>query len=338
MAIVAGTAGSPLGFVLIKHDVAIALAVVPKLFRRIDDWLTVMVAVPLLALIARVAVGGLPSDRRSMLGVAITALIAAGVAKLLIERLRFHRADGVLAHEAQRLRARVGYAVSLTLGAFVMAIATLAVLGLFDENGILIGGCIGLSVGVLLPLVQAHGHRLRGRIASPGLHRFPRAWIAAAAVSVGVGVGSVFIPSSHDLNAIVIISYALGVLALTARVDAEVVRFMTLVGHGGLSLLRHWLSVQIALLWPLAILLMVAGSWPLAIAICLVSIAVPLVTALRILAYRALSPLVADWTVALVVGAAGYAGFTLPPLGGVIIAIAMLGLARRGANARWLLQ
>jgi hypothetical protein len=58
---------------------------------------------------------------------------------------------------------------------------------------------------------------------------------------------------------------------------------------------------------------------------------------LRIFAYRALSRVVADWAVAIVILAALYASLTALTLGPIVIGGAILSLVRRGARARWLL-
>jgi hypothetical protein len=65
--------------------------------------------------------------------------------------------------------------------------------------------------------------------------------------------------------------------------------------------------------------------------------ALPVLTALRIFAYRALSRVMADWAVAIVIIAAIYASLTAPPLGPLILVGASLWLARQGAGTRWLL-
>lgn len=102
-------------------------------------------------------------------------------------------------------------------------------------------------------------------------------------------------------------------------------------------MLRHWLPIQLALLWPAALVLLAGQAWVPAGVTAAVAVALPVLTALRIFAYRALSRLAADWAVAIVIIAAVYAGVTAPPLGPVIVVGAIVWLARRGAGARWLL-
>jgi len=86
-----------------------------------------------------------------------------------------------------------------------------------------------------------------------------------------------------------------------------------------------------------ALVLLAAQAYVPATVAVLIAATLPVVTALRIFAYRAVSRLIADWAVAIVILAAVYAGFTAPPLGPMIIVAAIVWLARRGAGARWLL-
>jgi len=204
---------------------------------------------------------------------------------------------------------------------------------------LVLGVCSGLPVGLLFPFVREHVRKWWRRFAPGSLRslahfRLPLA--KAAALSMVFGILGLLIPSKHYLDAIFIGVYGLGVILLTASVNAQVVRYMTLVGHGSASLLRHWLPIQIALLWPAALVLMVAQAYVPATVAMLIAAIMPVVTALRIFAYRALSRLIADWTVAIVILAAVYAGFTVPPLGPLVIVCAIVWLARRGMRTRWL--
>jgi hypothetical protein len=302
--------------------------------------LTLLVLVPLFTLLARTWLATLPDDLRELVPFGASSLFATILAKALIERLWFHRTDGVLAPFAQRTGDGIAYLGALMLAGIAMGVSAFALLGLLDPRGMVLGLCSGLPAGLLFPFVREHLHKWWRRIAPKSLRSFAHFQLPlakAAALSVVVGILSLALPSEHDLGTIVIGFYGLGVILLTAPVDARVVRYMTLVGHGGASLLRHWLPIQIALLWPAVLVLLAARAYVTATAAVLITAALPVVTALRIFAYRAVSRLIADWTVAIVILAAAYAGFTAPPLGPIIIVGAIVWLARRGAKTRWLL-
>jgi hypothetical protein len=302
--------------------------------------LTLLVLVPLFTLFARAWLATLPDDLRELVAFGASSLFATILAKALIERLWFHRTDGVLAPLAQRTRDGIAYLGALMLAGIAMGVSAFALLGLLDPRGMVLGVCSGLPAGLLFPFVRERVRKWWRRLAPRSLRslaHFQLPLAKAAALSVVVGILSLALPSEHYLGAIAIGFYGLGVILLTAPVDARVVRYMTLVGHGGASLLRHWLPIQIALLCPAALVLLAAQAYVPATVAVLIAATLPVVTALRIFAYRAVSRLIADWTVAIVILAAAYAGLTAPPLGPIIIVAAIVWLARRGAEARWLL-
>jgi hypothetical protein len=334
------TAGTPLRHALAKHDAAIVLSVLRGLSGRVVDGVTLLVVVPVLALFARAWLAALPDELRALAGFGASSLIATLLAKGLIERLWFHQADGVLARDAQRPSDAAAFLAPLIFAGIAMGLGALAVLGLADPGGMVMGVCSGLPAGALLPFVREHLRRWWRRFAPQNLRsltqtRLPLA--KAAGLSVAVGIASLSLPSEYYLDAIAVGVYGLGVILLTAGVDARVVRYMTLVGHNGASLLRHWLPIQLALLWPAAIVLLAAQAWVPASVTVLIAVALPVVTALRIFAYRAFSRLIADWAVGIVILGAVYVGLTLPPLGPAIIGAALVWLARHGAGSRWLL-
>lgn len=327
-------------FALAKHDAAIALSVGRELRGRVIDALTLLVLLPLLALFARAWLAGLPDDHRDIGAFAAASLLATLLAKALVERLWFHRLDGVVASYAQRPREGIAFIVPLLLGGIAIGVGALALLGLVDPGGMVLGVCSGLPAGMLFPFVREHVRSWWRRLATKHLLSLTRTSLSparAAALSVGVGILCLIMPSRVYLDTIATGFYTLAVILLTAPVDARVVRYMTLVGHGGTSLLRHWLPIQLALTWPAVFVLLAGQAWIPAGVAAVVAVALPVLTALRIFAYRALSRLAADWAVAIVIIAAVYAGVTAPPIGPVIVFGAIVWLARRGAGARWLL-
>lgn len=325
---------------LAKHDSAIVLSALRNLRGRVIDGLTLLVLVPLLALFARAWLARLPDDHRDIVAFAAAPLLAILLAKALIERLWFHRMDGIVASYAQRPREGIAFVTLLLLGGIAIGLGALSLLGFVDPGGMMLGVCSGLPAGLLFPFLREHVRRWWRRVAPKPLLSLSRtrpSLTRAAALSLGVGIVSLIIPSRFYLDSIANGCYALAVILLTAPVDARVVRYMTLVGRDGASLLRHWLPIQLALLWPAALVLLAGQTWIPAGVTAVVAVALPVLTALRIFAYRALSRLAADWAVAIVVLAAVYAGVTAPPLGPVIVVGAIVWLARRGAGARWLL-
>jgi hypothetical protein len=332
--------GKPLRLALAKYDAAIALSTLRGLRGRVVDGLTLLVLVPLLGLFVRQWLARLPDDPREMGAFAAASLLAALLAKALIERLWFHRTDGILARYSQRPREWIAFVAPLLLGGIAIGVGALALLGLVDPGGMALGVCSGLPAGLLFPFVREHVRRWWRLLATRHLrtvNRTPLSLTRAAALSVGAGIVGLIMPSSFYLDAMATGFYALAIILLTAPVDARVVRYMALVGHGDTSLLRHWLPIQLAVLWPASLVMLAGQAWVPAGVMAVVAATLPVLTALRIFAYRALSRLAADWAVAVVIIAAVYAGVTAPPLGPLIIVGAIVWLARRGAGARWLL-
>lgn len=279
---------------------------------RVIDGLTLLVLVPLLALFARAWLAGLPDDHRDMGAFAAASLLATLLAKALIERLWFHRMDGVVASYAQRPREGISFVTPLLLGGIAMGLSALSLLGLVAPGEMVLGVCSGLPAGLLFAFAREHMRKWWRRLATRHLRsltRTPLSLTRAAALSVGMGIVGLIMPSRFYLDAIATGFYTLGVILLTAPVNARVVRYMTLVG-------QTWIPAGVTVV---------------------AAVALPALTALRIFAYRALSRLAADWAVAIVIIAAVYAGVTAPPIGPVIVFGAIVWLARRGAGARWLL-
>lgn len=325
---------------LIKYEAAIAIAFARGLSRRARDILTLLVAVPLLALFARAWIATLPGDLRQLVVLCGFTLFATVLAKALVERLWYHRTQGVLARDAQRREDGIAYVLPLLLGGIACGFGVLSLLGFIAAESAVWAVCMGVPSGLLFPFVRDLVLNGWHRLASLRLRLLTHGRLSltkAAALSAGVGMVSLAVPAAHHFDAVSIALYAVGVVLLTGSVDSRVVRYMTLVGHGSASLLRHWLPYQLALLGPLAIVLLLAQEPASATTAAIIAAALPMVTALRIFAYRAASRLMADWMVAIIILVAVYAGFTALPLGPTVLVGATIWLSRRGADSRWLL-
>lgn len=325
---------------LLRHDAALASSVIRALSRRKVDGFTLLIGVPILAIVARAGIAEMPDEGRSMVSLGVTWLFATVLGKVLIERLWYHRTDGVLAHEAQQTREAIAYIIPSSIFALTIGFAAIASLGLCDLRSVVLGVCCGLPSGAIFPRVKEQVRRAWSRLAPNGFRVSdrPNVKLARAAItSTAIGVAALVMPIESHLVALLVGAYVLVVVLLTAPVDAQVVRYMTLVGHSASSLLRHWLPLQIVLTSPMMIVLLIGQAWiPAAIA-AISTLALPSVTAMRILAYRAFDRLIAEWSVVLIIIAAIYAGFALPPLGPIVLVAGLSWLATRGAKNRWLL-
>lgn len=329
-----------LRFALIKHDAAIAKAAVRQIAKRTADLLTVLIGLPLLAIIARAWLEGLPIELRDLLAYGASALIATVGTKALLERVWFHQSEGALARFAQRSSDWLSYIVPLLAAGIIAGLSAMAAVGIVNLGSAALGICAGVAGGLAIPFVRERVRRW-WRDLTPtkkfDVLRHKNALTISAAVSCAIGTICALLPEDNILAAILAGIYNVVVILLTGRVDAASVRYMTLVGQSSFSLLRHWLPIQLALLVPVGAVLVLAQNWIAAGVVAAATLGLLVLTTLRIFAYRALSRLIADWVVAGLIAATGYVALTFPLLGPVIMTAAIVWLIRQGSGSRWML-
>lgn len=332
--------GSALRFTLIKHDFAIGIAALRQLMSRTGDMIAVLVIIPLLAIIARGWSGELSTSHREIIAFGVSALMTFALAKGLLERVRFHQTEGVLAHFAQRSDEWLSYALPLFIAGLFLHVTGMAVVNILHPFYMALGILSGVVVGLSIPFLREPVVRWWRNIAQNRrriLHRHQHALFFGAGGSALIGVICVFLPEKNDVDAFVTVGYGVAVALLTGQVNVAIVRYLTLVRPSAMSLLHYWLPIQLALLLPFAAILFVSQSWVAAGLAALFSLGLPAITALRIFAYRAFNRLIADWVVSILIVFAGYAAFIFPPLGPAVIISGIIWLARRGSRSEWLL-
>ena len=325
---------------LLKHDAAIGKAAAQQIIARTADLLTVLIGLPLLVLVARAWLKGLPDQLRDLIAYGASALIATVIAKALLERVWFHQSDGPLARFAQRPGDWLSYIAPLLVAGILLGFFGLAAVGIFNPGGAALGACAGVIGGLAFPFMRERVLRLWRDITSQrrlNLIRHRRAPIIGAIAAAGLGAIGAILPQGGYLDGLWAGAYGLMVIVLTGRVDAATVRYMTLIGHSPASLLRQWLPAQLLLIVPFGAVLALAQHWLAAGVAAAVALSLLVLTTARIFAYRAFSRVIADWVVAAVVAASGYAAMTVPPLGPVAMMAAIVWLARLGSGRRWLL-
>jgi hypothetical protein len=329
-----------LRFAILRLDVAIAKAAARQIAKSTTDLLTVLIGLPLLALVARAWLKGLPSDHHDLIDYGASALIATVIAKALLERVWFHQSDGPLARFAQRPGDWLSYITPLLIAGILLGFSGLGAVGILNPTGAALGACAGVIGGLAFPFVR---ERVlcwwRDIIPKRGLNliRHRRATTIGAIAATLLGAIGATLPQGGYLDALWAGAYGLLVIVLTGRVDAATVHYMTLMGHSPASLLRHWLPAQIMFLLPFGAVLALAQNWLVAGFTAAVALGLLVLTTARIFAYRAFSRLIADWAVAGVIAAAGYGAMTVPPLGAAILIAAIVWLARLGSAKRWML-
>lgn len=327
-------------FALLKLDVAIAKAAARQIAKSTADLLTVLIGLPLLALVARAWLKGLPSELRDLIAHGASVLIATVIAKALLERVWFHQSDGMLARFAQRPGEWLFYIGPFLVAGILLGFLGLAAVGILNPGGAALGACAGVAGGLAFPFVRERVRRWwRDIIPKSGLDlvRHRRAPIISAVAAAVLGAIGAILPQGRYLDVLWAGAYGLLVIVLTGRVDAATVHYMTLMGHSPASLLKHWLPAQIMLLLPFGAVLALAQNWLAAGVVAAISLGLLVLTTARIFAYRAFGRLIADWVVAALIAVTGYVALTLPPLGPVIMMAAIVWLAHLGSGKRWLL-
>lgn len=327
-------------FAILRQDVAIARAAARQTSKSPADLLTVLMGLPLLALVARAGLKALPGELHNLTAYGASTLLAMVIAKALLERVWFHQSEGALARFAQRPGDWLGYTLPLLSAGLLLGFAGLAALGILEPGSAVLGACTGTAGGLAIPFVHERARRWwRGITPKRGFNliRHRHTPIISIAVSAGLGVIGAILPADGYLDAIWAGACGVMVIALTGRVDAATVRYMTMIGHSQASLLQHWLPAQLMLLLPFGAVFALAQHWHATAVAAAITLGLLTLTTARIFAYRAFSRLIADWVVGAVIAATGYAALTAPPLGPVILMAAIVWLARIGAGKRWLL-
>lgn len=270
------------------------------------------------------------------LGAGIITGIGAG--RAIAARLRFHGFDGLLAADALQPSTRRRYMV--TWHAIGVAILTVVVLVLrpslliVSAPAYLVGGFVAHATASLAISSVAVGKARPGWTIRRWLHH-PSAGIVAALILLV----SLLLAHTFDTNALmVVLGIEVVVLVLMlALVDDDIVRFMTIVGHGPWRIVvRHARGVLLFAVLTVPVCWFAFGPVAAGI-ITAAALATLLLLTMRILAYYLYAKRFADLLVSISIGllmlVAYSMSFLLP-----FLAIAILWqLQRRAAARTWLL-
>lgn len=320
---------------------SIAVSAARHLARRPGELLTLAVCLPILVLIARAWLGGLPDPHRNLVALGASALVAMLLSKGILERLWFHQTDGVLARFAQKPRDWFGFVVLVLAAGLLLSMLGLIAIDILPFKNALVAAACGVLAGLTIPFLRQHRHRWRQRF-SPrlGALSLQGASMPIVGASASAAAGTICTLVSHNGHIDAVLSGAFGllVIVLTGRVDPSCVRYMTLMGYSSASLARAWFPMQLALTLPMLAVLLLAQNWIAAGVVAANATGLLVITALRIFAYRAFSCTMANWIVAGLVSIAGFTALTLPPAAPIIVIASIVWLVRRGSGSRWLLR
>lgn len=323
---------------LFRHDWQIATNAVRATFARWPD--RVIAAIVLLA-----ALGGVRAaiaERAWMVAacaaVAVGLMIGVAAARLTMARLAFHAFDGVLAADALQPCTRRRYAIACH-GIGIVLVGGIA---LIVRPSLLFVAIAAYLAGVVMRgLTDGVAVRLR-MVASPrpgwSLGAWLRRSVAGGAAAVVLLLSALQVRSSGETAVIAFSGVAsVALAAALTRVDARVVRFMTITGHGTRRIVQHLsraLAAFVALAVPGSGVILGAASAAIVAAACGV---MALLLVLRVLAYRLHGKRFADLLVLLLAALLMLVGYAMP------LAVPVVGVAlvwhfqHRAAAKTWLL-
>ncbi len=339
MAAMADRPTEPPGDRLFRYDLAIARNATRATFA---SWHDRLIAATLL-LFALAFVHGWLAERpwrvAAWVGAGATVLIGTTIGRSIATRLAFYASDGPLAALALHRGTRWRYV--LAWHAVALSMVTIVILIIRPSLAIVLPAYL---IGVLVGLVPGHVGLPNGSTAIAPVIRtiraalqHPRAGVAAAAillVSLTAFAGAL----PHDaLVAVAGIEALMLALAFTI-VDPSVVRFMTISGHGTLSVILRHARATLAFL-PIAAL----PCWPafgpvVAGIIAVAAIVALLLMAMRILAYRIHGRRFADLLVAILAALLILVAVSLPVLLPVVTLAILRRLQRRASMQTWMLS
>lgn len=320
-----------------RHDWAIFSNVTRAVLASWGDCLALAVAVLFALAIFHVGVANQSFRTAALTAGGLGAATGLAAMRLIVRRLQFHRSDGALAAAALSRGAGASYAAAIHL----IATGLLSCVILSARPGLIFAGLAGYTIGAasllaLASLTPGHDSSPRfafGRTARALLGRPSAGGFAAVAVLV------ILLPPALDAGARMAFAGVLTLIAVVgiSAVDYQVVRFLTIAGYASSRIIglyaRPGLIFSAAIVPPLFLVLQ-----PETVAVvCIVTGALLLLTAMRILTYRVYPKRAADTIVGMFVAVLGLAGYMAPILLPLVIGAMLWRLYRQSASATWML-
>ncbi|MBX3593970.1 hypothetical protein [Sphingomonas sp.] len=325
----------------LRHDLEIARVAVRRTVRRPGDVVTLALFAPLLLLAWRAWAMGLSEQVVMTQSAALGAVIAFYGVTLVIDRWTYHREDGVLAAHAQRTSDALRFAIPL----WSATVATSLMLSIALFPGQRMAWCAGTVTGATLGLAWSARSKtapaalttmvrwFRGRRGStPGIR--PTHALAGALI----GIGCAMMPAPPAALFATVLAVAIAAIALLGNVDADAIRFRTMIGDTPWQLAGAHTAAPLMVLIPFAATLAIFSRWEAASIALLVAAAAALFIAMRVIAYQSHGRRAGDWIVTILLAACTLIALMLPPLCPFAIAGSIAWLARRGAREAWLIR
>lgn len=325
-------------YLLLRHELAIAVAGLRFLSHKPIDLLTVLICLPVFIFILQAWTAGQPDQLLQVQAAAIGFFAAFYSARGLLARDAYHRTDGIVARQAQRAGERLGWALPLFGAAVVPGFAYLAIVNAARPMLWLVATLLGAGAAAALSAIARVLRERRPALSPwlrPGHLRSPRAWLALLATGAALGLTCTALPFEAAGLAIAAADVALVAVVALGRVDAMEVQYRTMVGNSSLVIIgTHGLPL-LAFFTAFTATLSSAPPWEPSAVAAVLGAAVLVFMAVRVLAYQAFDRRIADWFVTGLFAIAGMAGLMIPPAALVAMLFGVVWLARRAASQRW---
>lgn len=163
---------------------------------------------------------------------------------------------------------------------------------------------------------------------------------AMVLASFGAMLGGVFAIAPLRNDALVFCGVSIAILAniLLGGVDAEAVRFRTMIGEGSLSIVLSHIKRPVVFVFSFGAALALGFRWSaLAATLLVVGLAAFLII-IRVLAYQAFERRTAEWILTGSMAMTALIGVMFPPLAAIALTVFVIWLNRRAARERWLIS
>ena len=327
---------------ILKHDLLLIVAAIRATFSKWSDFLTLVLGVPLLLIIARAWVAGLSLKSSNLLALTMAFLLTFMLTRFAFKRIHYHRADGVLTAVALEPSECARYFVVVIGFGLAVALTVFLVIGADSLIQWVPGAFFGLALGIGRSGLATWDI---GRLYFPW--RFRVRYTDARQLSYaglsGIGTAIVLVGFNtfvqESMLAPLTTLTALIAAAWLGSVDMQRINFMAIVGYSSWATIRTDILPVLCFFIPFALIMLMLSSNSLFAAIGTgIGMLAALVVVLRILAYRAFPQLLADWTVAIILALVATTAVTVPFAAPIAYVAAIAWLGRRASNKSWLLS
>lgn len=308
--------------------------------RKPLDFFTVAIAVPLLLLVWRAWAADLPENIAMTQSGGLGFITAFSTVAAVVDRCEYHQQDGALAAFSQRR----GECVYFGFVLWAAASASSLLLSLIVTPGHVTiwaaGAVAGSAFGwIWSSVARAILDRIflalrRSRLLFGRYSRLP----IVLAFGGALGLVGAVLPIS--LPAAVIGGLTVAILGsiIFGRVDAEAVRFRTMLGEGSAHLAWDHLERLLAFLLPFAGGLALGAHWQGGAIVVVITAMAAAFVGMRVLAYQSFTSRIADWVVTGWIAIGAMAGVIVPPFAPLVALWSFIWLVRRARRERWLIQ